>query len=183
LRIGRQLFKIRTLPMPQRTGRYRLLLLAVTIWLALIFLAPLARAGHSATWPFIYGFFRPVCHQQVDRSFSAYGHPLAVCHRCLGLYTGFWLGLLLLPRVRRPCGQLLARPRLLLVTLAPLAIDLAIGNTPASRFLTGAIAAAPTALFVWIAAEEFRRPRLLRRCPVSASGSSNSTVTKPQTDC
>jgi uncharacterized membrane protein len=149
--------------MPQRTGRYRILLLAVTFWLALVFLAPLSKSHDSASWPFMYSFFTSVCHQKAERSFSAWGHPLAVCHRCLGLYAGFWAGLLLLPRLRRTCEQILAYPRLLILGLAPLAIDLAVGNNPASRFLTGAMAAAPAALFVWIAAEEFRLPRLRRQ--------------------
>jgi uncharacterized membrane protein len=144
--------------MPRQTWRYRLLLLAVTLWLALIFCAPLAKSAESAWWPFLYGFFHSVCHQNPDRTFTAWGSPLAVCHRCLGLYFGFWLGLLLLTRIRRPAKMLLARPRLLLIALAPLALDLAMANSPASRFLTGALAAAPAALFVWIAAEQFRRP-------------------------
>jgi len=39
--------------------------------------------------------FSLVCHQLPDRSFGIFGAPIAVCARCLGIYLGSALGLLL----------------------------------------------------------------------------------------
>ncbi len=39
--------------------------------------------------------FSLICHQRPDRSFWIFGAPVAVCARCLGIYLGAALGLLL----------------------------------------------------------------------------------------
>jgi len=39
--------------------------------------------------------FALVCHQRPERSFWIFGLPVAVCARCLGIYLGATLGLLL----------------------------------------------------------------------------------------
>jgi uncharacterized membrane protein len=44
--------------------------------------------------------FSLVCHQQPERSFVFFGGSVAVCARCLGIYLGAAMGLLL--RVSRP---------------------------------------------------------------------------------
>lgn len=44
--------------------------------------------------------FQRLCHQLPGRSFSVDGVPLAVCHRCVGVYVGLLLGTLALPFVR-----------------------------------------------------------------------------------
>ena len=36
----------------------------------------------------------PLCHQQPERSLTLLGQPLAACARCLGFYTGIFLGVL-----------------------------------------------------------------------------------------
>lgn len=41
--------------------------------------------------------FSNLCHQIPERSFWIAGQPMAVCSRCLGIYSGFALGWLLLP--------------------------------------------------------------------------------------
>lgn len=41
-------------------------------------------------------FFR-MCHQDPNRSFWINGQPMAVCSRCIGIYTGFTLAWILLP--------------------------------------------------------------------------------------
>ncbi len=41
--------------------------------------------------------FYSLCHQIADRSFWINGQPMAVCSRCIGIYSGFVLGWLLLP--------------------------------------------------------------------------------------
>lgn len=39
--------------------------------------------------------FALVCHQQTERSFMLFGESVAVCARCLGIYFGAAVGLLL----------------------------------------------------------------------------------------
>lgn len=69
--------------------------------------APLALATAAVAVPFFstHGFlmtalvlrrgFALVCHQRPERSFWLFGAPLAVCARCLGIYIGAAIGLLL----------------------------------------------------------------------------------------
>ncbi len=102
--------------------------------------------------PLLYETFAPVCHQIAERSFQLAGHPLAVCHRCFGFYTGFTLGLLALPFLGPVRDWLLARPRRIVLFLAPTMIDWLLPlNTPTSRFTTAVVAAAPIAVLVWAA--------------------------------
>ncbi len=41
--------------------------------------------------------FAGLCHQQTARSFWVNGQPMAVCSRCLGIYCGFFMGLVTAP--------------------------------------------------------------------------------------
>ncbi|MCC5927442.1 MAG: DUF2085 domain-containing protein [Bacteroidetes bacterium] len=41
--------------------------------------------------------FSTVCHQELQRVMSIHEIPMAVCSRCLGIYTSFWAGLLMIP--------------------------------------------------------------------------------------
>ncbi len=128
-----------------------LLFSAVAIWMALIFLAPYLRASDSLWADWIYGFFHQACHQIPERSFAMWGEALAVCHRCLGLYSGFTAGLILLPGWRFLSGLLQRRPRWVLLFFAPMMLDVMLPNTPASRYFTGFVAAFPVAYFVKLA--------------------------------
>ena len=127
---------------------------AASLWIGLVFLAPYAHRADWAMSPFLYDFFDRVCHQIPERSFTAFGHPLAVCHRCLGLYVGFALGSLLLPLMTRVREALLARPRLVILFFLPMVADavLLAGNTAFSRFSTGLVAAFPVGFMAWVAA-------------------------------
>ena len=60
--------------------------------------------------------FALVCHQQPERSFFLFGGSVAVCARCLGIYLGAALGLLI-------CVPRRVAMQLLLVTLTANAID------------------------------------------------------------
>ena len=71
-------------------------------WYAIVPLA-LASAAIAAPWLMAHapevGFalqrgFELVCHQQAERSFVLFGRSVAVCARCLGIYLGAALGLL-----------------------------------------------------------------------------------------
>jgi uncharacterized membrane protein len=70
-------------------------------------IAPVALACAALASPYFltHGFvviglalergFALVCHQRPERSFWIYGVPVAVCARCLGIYLGAAVGLLL----------------------------------------------------------------------------------------
>ena len=49
---------------------------------------------HLATCVALYRGFSFVCHQRPERSFYLLGAPVAVCARCLGIYTGAAMGML-----------------------------------------------------------------------------------------
>src|SRR5688572_31637307 len=58
---------------------------------SLIAIAPLTAETHGQLATSIYGGFAVVCHQLAERSYFIFGHKLAVCSRCTGLYAGFAL--------------------------------------------------------------------------------------------
>src|SRR5215207_6780653 len=75
--------------------------ITVSFLVALIAIAPVAAAGeHADVAQGIYRAFGTLCHQLPERSYHIYGHKLAVCSRCTGLYAGFGLTLLLYPLIR-----------------------------------------------------------------------------------
>ena len=49
----------------------------------------------SSHWQYI--FFEKVCHQDPVRSYSINGLSMAVCARCLGIYSSFFVGVVLMP--------------------------------------------------------------------------------------
>lgn len=150
----------------RRNLPYWALVAGSLLWIALVLLAPWARSRGLAAAPFLYAFFAPICHQIPGRSFYCFAAPLAVCHRCFGLYLGFLGGLLVLPYLHRLRERLLEKPREILVWFAPMLIDVLLRgwNVPASRFVTGFVAAFPVGLFVWAAATQlYRRNNSLQR--------------------
>ncbi len=107
--------------------------------------------------------FRSICHQLPERSFSLLGSPVGVCARCLGLYLGFLAGATTLPLSNRLSNLLEERPRLMILFTVPMACDLLFWeNTHWSRLLTGAVAAYPVALFVYLAVEQLAASQLSR---------------------
>jgi len=111
--------------------------------LSLLILAPplLAAAGFPIAATGLYALFSGVCHQSPDRVFTVFDWPFAVCHRCTGIYWGFFLGAL--PRIRREFPSPGLRRTWILAALVPLAFDALApycgiwANTLWSRFLTG----------------------------------------------
>jgi uncharacterized membrane protein len=133
---------------------YTIILALAILWNLAIIAAPWSwTQGHPVVASGLYFMFSPVCHQRADRSFLAFGHQLAVCNRCTGIYLGALAGLLLVPMlslaVHGKTGglfQVRIQSRALLVLgLALMAADvggelMGIRNsTPMSRFLTGAL--------------------------------------------
>lgn len=142
---------------PMRRGLPYFVLFAGSLaWIALVFLAPWARQQGLSWGGLLHACYAPICHQLPQRSFHLWSFPLAVCHRCLGLYVGFAFGLAVLPFWQRFQELLLKQPRLLLAFFVPMGIDVMLlsRNVPISRFTTGLIAAFPVGLFVWTALEQ-----------------------------
>jgi uncharacterized membrane protein len=83
------LFTIRSATLSSRA----LLALTWGILSALILASPilLSHAYHR-TASIFYLAFSFICHQNPARSFHVSGYPLPVCHRCLGIYIGLFLG-------------------------------------------------------------------------------------------
>jgi len=154
------------------------------IWGAVIIAALAAPLLFSGSFPtasfFTYLPFSFTCHQLPERSFMLLDHPLAVCHRCSGIYLGLFLGTLLSPlfnrispRARRACiisssdiptDTALISPRArracIISASALLALDAVIPLTglwsgfTLCRFLTGFIFGASAAPFAVIGLEE-----------------------------
>ena len=101
-----------------------------------------------------YGFSL-VCHQQPERSFILFGGTVAVCARCLGIYLGAALGLMI--RVPRELAW-----RLLIVTATVSLADWIAemgglhGNWMLARFTLGAALGIAAAMLVYASAVEVK---------------------------
>lgn len=142
---------------------------------SLIMMAPLTAGSHLANS--IYGGFAVVCHQLPERSYFIFGHKLAVCSRCTGLYAGFALTLLLYPLLR-PLGSVDWPPPVWLVLSAvPMAIDFALTflgiweNTHTSRLLTGALLGGVSVLYVMPGLAELSSRKTRQKQPTFTLGS------------
>lgn len=120
-------------------------LIGILLWIAALFYAPYLKKLSSPLSGFLYAVFSPTCHQTPSRCFYAFGYPLAVCARCLGVYSGFLLGMLIFPFLRGFSKMSMPRAKTLIVLSIPIFID-ATGNilglwTSAAwlRFLTGIV--------------------------------------------
>src|SRR5271156_6334489 len=98
--------------------------------------APLLAPTHPLTTLLIRSFFSRLCHQDPARSFVIGGSSVAVCVRCLGIYCGVALGMLL----RLGKGWAI---RLLTVAMLLNLLDVGSevlhwhGNMPVTRFWLG----------------------------------------------
>jgi uncharacterized membrane protein len=121
-------------------------------------LVPLALTGAAMATPYLlthsaliglvlYRAFAFVCHQRPERSFWMFGGSVAICSRCLGIYLGAAIGLLL--RTTRTIAL-----RLLLAAVAINLLDAATelaglhGNWLAVRFVLGLALGAGAALMI-----------------------------------
>ena len=72
----------------------------------------------------VTGAFRSLCHQIPGRSFAIDGTPLAVCHRCIGIYLGLAVGVLLFPFIRKESAKTVRYDRWVLgVAVLPATLD------------------------------------------------------------
>lgn len=79
------------------TGLY-ISLLVVSLFLVVTALGPgifQEQVSYFNSWQ--YRIFDMLCHQDPARSFSVSGVPMAVCARCMGIYSLFLTGWLLMP--------------------------------------------------------------------------------------
>ena len=106
---------------------YLATLVGILAWLGAIALAPYLKSRGIPLERFLYFCFSPVCHQIPGRSFSLFGYPMAVCARCLGIYSGFLAGLGLYPLLRGLARARLPRMKTFLALSLPIVVDTA-GN-------------------------------------------------------
>lgn len=92
-----------------------ILVVFALFWCLGIYLAPFV--PHPE---FVYSFFSPLCHQFESRSFIVAGHPLAVCGRCTGIYTGFLMGLVICTIHAKIRSAVISPVFLLIVSTVPM---------------------------------------------------------------
>lgn len=149
---------------------------ALRVWLAggmAMLLLPLSMAaapalmsgGLESTSSVLYKIFSFMCHQDPDRSFHLSGHPLAVCARCFGVYSGLFVGFPVYAIFRRLHD--IEPPSKLWLALAtiPIGLDWTLGffgiwdNTHLSRFITGMILGTVCSIYLVPAFVEIFRNR------------------------
>jgi uncharacterized membrane protein len=134
---------------------YVTLLTLSILWIAMILAAPGLMAARRYTISLaLYQGFSAVCHQIPERSFYFRGYPMGVCSRCLSIYGGFVLGVLLYPFARDLRDDRFP-PRWILIGAAiPMVIDFSGGvlglftNSFLSRALTGILFGAVVAFYI-----------------------------------
>jgi uncharacterized membrane protein len=134
---------------------YAALLMLSLAWLGLLLVPPLLMAdGHPLSAMILYRSLSAVCHQIPERSFHLHGFALGVCSRCMGIYAGFVIGLMLYPFARSLREEALLQRRWLILAGLPLLVDFGGGllglfnNTFLSRAATGALAGSLAAFYI-----------------------------------
>jgi uncharacterized membrane protein len=131
---------------------YRVILFASFVWCLLIAAPPFADLFNAMMLrDSLYGFFSRTCHQLDSHSLHLFGAKFAVCARCTAIYFGFFISVALYPffsrriRTATRAGALLRSPRLVLLSILPLLIDVCLSeigvheSTVLTRAVTGAI--------------------------------------------
>jgi uncharacterized membrane protein len=113
--------------------RFPLAILVLALTLAPL-AAPLLAASHPLAALLIRNFFSRLCHQDPSRSFVVAGSAVAVCVRCLGIYWGAALGMMV--RLRRARWLLIGAVVLNLVDVVSGVMHWH-GNLPLARFFLG----------------------------------------------
>ena len=102
-------------------------LIGILTWIGALFDAPYLKSHSSLFSGFLYAVFSPTCHQIPSRCFYAFGYPVAVCARCLGIYAGFLLGTFIFPLVKGFSKPTMPKAKILIFLSIPIFID-ATGN-------------------------------------------------------
>lgn len=130
----------------QHKGLY-LLVLVLALFTCLTALGG-GLSGESGTWfqQWQHKAFAGLCHQDPQRSFWLNGSPMAVCTRCLGIYSGFTFLWILFPLHADIAGAIKGNGKKILTGIILLNI-IDIGgsnlgfweNTLSSRYLMGVL--------------------------------------------
>ena len=102
-------------------------LMGIAFWLSIIFLAPYLKSLNSSWNVLFYSILSPVCHQIPSRSYFLLGCPLAVCGRCLGIYSGFFFGVLIYPFLKGFSNTTLPKAKTFILFSLPVILD-TLGN-------------------------------------------------------
>ncbi|WP_423793013.1 DUF2085 domain-containing protein [Methanocaldococcus indicus] len=120
-----------------------------------IFLAPFMMNINPDIGLLIYAIYKPICHQLPERSFFIFGHKMAVCARCFGIYTGVLFSSIVYPIVKRLDDFNIPDKKYLILSLLPMAID---GGTQLIglresfnilRFITGFLAGSVVVFYIY----------------------------------
>ena len=154
----------RRVSVPRRRWPWLVLLAGSGICCAAILLSPwLVLQGEAAAAPSVGYVFSHLCHQDPQRSLSLAGVFLPVCNRCLSLYLGGLLGVLLAPLARGHAAWLLGRRALLLGPLLLTGLDAGLdlvgawNSTLWSRVATGGPAGLGLGLYLTLFLESLPR--------------------------
>ena len=162
--------------------------LIATLWVSLLFLAPLALPSNSIQdlsggslmtdnedlinempqpWNGIYLIGDVFCHQIAERSFSLNGNQLPFCARCMGIWLGLAVGLVITIVLKFPLDMKFLA--LLVLGLIPLAIDGTgqfVGlweSTNTLRMITGLITGIITGIALGVIIDELKSLRSLEK--------------------
>lgn len=102
--------------------------------------------------------FSHLCHQVLVRSWAPAGHQLAVCERCVGVYAGAALWLLLVPLLPRPTKTLYAVHGAFLVQMAVLGTH-TIPHGASIRTLSGQLFIIGVLFLLWHHVRPVKRER------------------------
>ncbi|MBE0460944.1 MAG: DUF2085 domain-containing protein [Candidatus Aminicenantes bacterium] len=105
---------------------YSITVTGISFLLILVFLAPFLKSQYPTFSALIYTAFAPFCHQVPSRCFRVFGHPLAVCTRCLGIYFGFLAGSLFYPFARGLKELPIPKTRTFFIFTIPIVLDASI---------------------------------------------------------
>jgi uncharacterized membrane protein len=133
-------------------NRTQLILIAGSLgWLTAIVLAPVLHLDP------VYRFFALICHQNPLRSWTLAGAALPVCIRCVSIYAGFLVALVLSTRDRAPILKMA-----ILASVAEALIEWTVLDSVVLRSLTGFALGAAVAPFVRLGVAEMVETRLRR---------------------
>jgi len=102
----------------------------------------------------IYALFSKSCHQIKDRSFFVFGEYLPVCIRCFSIYTGFLLGSIVFPFIRKFNFFALPKISLFIFSVVLIIIDVSLNlfgfldNFVISRIVTGGFLGTVAAFYI-----------------------------------
>lgn len=105
---------------------YIISLCVTFLWLVLIFIGPLLYKlpeKFSLIGNMYYYLFRFTCHQFPQRCYWLFDYQLPVCVRCLGVYIGAFIGVLIMPLLMNIKTSKFPSKWWLLLCFVPIGID------------------------------------------------------------